>query len=125
MRLTTKIHGIVDYLVALVLIALPWVVGIGIAGPAGIIPILAGLAVALNAVATDFELGALKRLQIPLHLWIDGFVGLLLAVSPWILSFDQIIWLPHVIFGLLIMGLAFLTDTVPGYDRRRSPSPAR
>lgn len=119
MRLSTRIHGMLDYLVGVVLLAAPWVFGFGLAGPAGWVPFGVGIALIVNALATDFEMGRLRALQIPVHLWIDGLLGLLLAVSPWLLGFDRTAWVPHLAVGVLVVLIAFVTNTVPGYDRRR------
>jgi hypothetical protein len=123
MALSTRVHGYVDYLAGGILVVLPVLSGIA-RGPAGITLIVAGVVLILTALATDFEAGVVRHLQIPLHLWIDGIVGLLLAVSPWLLSFYRTAWIPHVIIGIALIAFAFLTNTVPGYDRRRSGSPA-
>jgi hypothetical protein len=44
----------------------------------------------------------------------------LLAVSPWLFSFDRSVWLPHLIVGLLLVAAAVFTRTIPGYERRRA-----
>jgi hypothetical protein len=121
MRLSTRIHGIVDYLVGGLLVVLAVLSG-HVGEPAGLSLIGGGIVVIATAAVTDFEAGVLRRLQIPVHLWVDGIVGLLLAVSPWLLVFYEILWLTHVAFGILLVGVAFFTHTVPGYERRRSGS---
>lgn len=122
--LTTRAHGALDYAVAAVLVVLPFVGGFA-DGPAGWVPIGVGAALAASGLATDYELGVLKRLQPVVHLWIDAFLGALLAVSPWLFAFDERVWLPHLLAGLVLVGAAVFTDTIPGYERRRAPrSPA-
>jgi hypothetical protein len=61
-----------------------------------------------------------RRLPMPVHLWLDGLSGLLLAASPWLFGFDQQVCAPHVALGILEVLAAFLTNTVPGYERRRA-----
>jgi hypothetical protein len=123
--LTTRIHGMLDYLFGLTLIAAPWLLGFAAGGAETWVPVGLGALLIGYSLITDYELGVLKRLQIPLHLWLDGLGGVLLAVSPWLFNFDQQVWLPHVIIGVLQIASAFLTQTVPGYERRGSSSPAR
>ena len=48
--------------------------------------------------------------------------GRVVALSPWLLGFDRTVWLPHVAVGVLLAVLAFVTHTVPGYDRRQNSS---
>jgi hypothetical protein len=120
MRLPTRIHGALDYLLGLLLIASPWILGFGAGGMETWVPVGLGAAVIVYSLLTDYELGGVRRLSIHLHLWLDAITGVLLAISPWILGFDERVWIPHVVLGVLLVGIAAVTDTVPGYERRRS-----
>ena len=120
MRLSTRVHGMMDYGLGIALVGAASTMPGGIAGTPGMVLVITGIIAVLNALVTDFELGVLRKMSIPLHLWLDGILGLVVAVSPWLLSFDQDVWLPHVLVGIVIMVAAFFTDTVPGFDRRRS-----
>ena len=115
--LTTRVHGVLDYLVGILLIVLPWAVHWQ--GAAAWVPTALGAAALVYSLFTDYELGAVRRLPMPAHLWLDGISGLLLAASPWLLGFDQQVCAPHVALGAFEVVVAFLTNTVPGYERRR------
>ena len=117
--LPTRIHGILDYLVGALLIAAPWIFGFARGGAETWVPVALGAAALVYSLLTDYELGVVKRLQMPVHLWLDGISGVLLAISPWLFAFDEHVWAPHLAFGLLEVVVAFFTDTVPGYERRR------
>ena len=117
MRLSTRTHGMLDYALGALLVALPFVLGLG-GGAERWILVGVGVATIAWSLATDYELGVFRRLQIPHHLWLDGLGGVLLAVSPWLLGFDGRVWVPHVALGLFAAGAAALTDTIPSYDRR-------
>lgn len=119
MRLSTRAHGTMDLVIGLLLLAIPWLLGFG-EGPAGWVAMLVGGAIIINALVTDFEVGRVRRLSIPVHLWIDGILGLLLAASPWLFEFDQTAWIPHVAAGVLLIVIALISKTVPGYERRQS-----
>jgi hypothetical protein len=114
---TTRIHGVLDYLVGLLLIAVPltqhW------PGAAGAVPMTLGVATLVYSIFTDYELGLVKKLHMPVHLWLDGLSGLFLAASPWIFGFDQTMWKPHVAVGAFEVLAALLTNTIPSYERRR------
>ncbi len=125
MVLSTRAHGYLDLASAAVLIGRPWTLGLVPEGAAGWVLMAVGAAVLANMLLTDFERGIARRIQIPVHLWIDGLAGLLLVVSPWLFSFDQRVWIPHVVLGVVLMAVAFFTNTVPGYERRRSEQTAR
>lgn len=118
MRVTTRAHGLFDYGFGLILLMLPVTLGFGDAGAPAWVPMSVGALVIANALVTDFEMGVLRHLQIPVHLWIDGILGLLLGLAPWLLAFDREGWLPHAAAGVVLIAVAFLTNTVPGYDRR-------
>lgn len=119
MRLTTRVHGYLDFLIAAVLLAMPWIAGFG-GSTAGSSAMIAGGLVLVLALVTNFEAGVVKWLEVPLHLWIDGVVGLLLALSPWLLDADRTTWIPHVAVGAFMIVAALITNTVPERDRRSS-----
>lgn len=120
MRLPTRIHGVLDYLLGALLIASPWLFGFADHSAARWVPVVLGAGVLLYSAFTDYELGVVKRLQMPAHLFLDALGGLLLAVSPWMLGFDERVWMPHVVLGLVEVATAAVTNTVPGYERRRA-----
>lgn len=121
MRLPTRIHGILDYLMGALLIASPWVLGFHAGGAETWVPVVLGAGVIVYSLFTDYELGAVRRLPMTTHLWLDALGGVLLAVSPWVLGFDERVWIPHVVFGVLEVAAAAVTDTIPGYERRGQP----
>lgn len=117
---STRIHAVLDYALAAVLIGTPWIVGFEADRPAMMTLVGAGVVLGLYALVTDFEMGAVRRLQMPLHLWLDGLLGVVLAISPWLLEFDQRVRLPHLVAGAVLILVAVATDTIPGYERRRA-----
>lgn len=117
--ISTRLHGILDYALAALLAVSPWALGFAGDGAETWVPVLAGAALAASALVTAKEFGAVPRLDIPVHLWTDGLIGVIVAISPWVLGFERDVWIPHVVLGVLTAALAFFTDTVPGYERRR------
>jgi hypothetical protein len=58
-------------------------------------------------------MGLLRLVPMRVHLAIDLAAGALLAASPWLFGFaDHIAW-PHVLFGLLEIGIVLLSRTKP------------
>jgi len=118
----TYAHGAVDYLVGLILIMAPFVLGFADNGPAQWVPMALGAAILIMSLITNYELSLAKVIPMPLHLGVDAAGGLLLAASPWLFGFaDQVFW-PHLIIGLLEIGAALTTRTTPnaaevGIDR--------
>jgi hypothetical protein len=119
MRLPTRVHGMLDYAVGALMIALPFLLGFG-SGPQAWIFVALGAAALGYSAFTDYELGLVKRIQMPWHLWLDGLSGVFLAVSPWLFGFDAQVWAPHVAVGAFEIAAAVVTDTIPAYDRRRT-----
>ena len=119
---STRIHAYLHYILAILLLAAPfWG---RFAGPNAEtrVAVGVGVAIVLYGLVTDNELGLFRRLQMPLHLWIDALAGVVVATSPWVFSFDERVWIPHVVAGVLLLALAIGSHTIPGYDRR---SPTR
>lgn len=107
--LPTRVHGAIDYLWGLALLASPWLLGFADIPAARWTAVIFGLGAILYSAITAYELGLLKLLPMPLHLILDGFGGLLLAASPFLFGFaDQVYW-PHVLFGLFSVLASLVT----------------
>lgn len=115
----TRIHGILDYSMALLLLATPWLFGFVDIGtnPESVIPILLGIGTAVFSLFTDYEWGAIRAIPMKVHLGIDILAGLFLAASPWLFGFAGEVYLPHLILGILEIGAAILTSPVPSSHR--------
>jgi hypothetical protein len=115
----TRNHGYLDYIFGAVLIAAPWLFGFGNSTNWGMaVPVVLGAVVITYSIFTCYELGALHLIPMQAHLAIDLILGIALAVSPWLLRFSNVIWWPHLTFGLLAVLLALITSRVPGPDTR-------
>jgi hypothetical protein len=115
----TRIHGFLDYLMAVLLIASPWLFGFADQRVAQWIPIILGVGIIVYSLITRYELGVAGVISMRTHLWLDAAGGFLLAVSPWLFGFAELVWLPHLILGLLEIGAAATTKTRP--DPERTP----
>jgi hypothetical protein len=109
----TRVHGIADWLMGALLVALPWLVGLDRGGPEGWLPMALGAAALVVTFFTDHELGVVRRVPMVAHLWVDGLAGALLAVSPWLLGFADRVWLPHLALGLTEVVAALVTKLHP------------
>ncbi|MBP0493314.1 SPW repeat domain-containing protein [Pararoseomonas indoligenes] len=117
----TRVHGITDYLAGIVLFGAPWVLGFTDNAAAHWTLSGAGLLLIISALMTDFEVGLVGMIPMPLHLGLDLVVGVLLVASPWLLGFSDRVWLPHVIFGAFEIVASLTTRTQP---RESLQSPA-
>ncbi|HWK88714.1 MAG TPA: SPW repeat protein [Longimicrobium sp.] len=109
-----------DYALGALIAASPWLLGFADGRAEQWVPVALGLGVIGYSLFTDYELGVARRLPMPVHLALDAIGGVLLAASPWIFGFDLEVRLPHVVLGLVEVATALVTNTVPGYDRRRA-----
>jgi hypothetical protein len=114
----TKVHGVLDYLVAVALFFAPTIFGFSeMGGPAVIIPMVLGVGLALYSILTRYEWGVIKVLSMPYHLAFDFVAALLLTVSPFLFGFSDAplnAWLPHVAVGLTVILVVALSQTKPG-----------
>jgi hypothetical protein len=107
--ISTKTHGVLDYSVGLLLVLSPWLFGFSDVPAARWTIIVLGLAALIYSLCTDYELGAFSLLPISVHLGLDFCSGLILAASPWLFGFAGIVYLPHLLFGILEVAAAIMT----------------
>jgi hypothetical protein len=112
----TRVHGMLDYLMGALLIVAPWLFGFADGDAKQWVPIIIGVLVIGQSLMTDYELSVVKAIPMGTHLMLDIGTGIILAASPWIFGFADDIWWPHVVFGLLEIGAALMTQTRPDYD---------
>jgi hypothetical protein len=118
--ISSRTHGIIDYLMAIVVVSVPWWSGTHRGGAETWVPVVLGLGVALTALMTDFELGVMRRIPMRMHLALDLVVGALLALSPWLFRFSDLDVRPYVVLGVLEIGAALCTRTVPASATARA-----
>jgi hypothetical protein len=117
----SKVHGILDYLVGLLLIAAPWLFGFSRGGAETWVPVVLGAGAVLYSLLTRYELGALKLIPFKMHLALDVASGVLLAASPWLFGFSDHVYLPHLIVGIIeivtpLMTRPFVEHPVAAHD---------
>lgn len=110
--LSTKIHGVLDYSVGLLLLIAPWVFGFAGKGAETWVPVLLGISAFIYSLLTNYEWGAAKVFSMRTHLMLDFLSGALLASSPWLFQFRDTVYLPHLVIGILEMVVALITDTI-------------
>lgn len=111
--ISTKAHGVLDYLVGLLLIAAPWLLGFAEGGAETWVPVILGAGALVYSLMTDYELGVVKTFSMPTHLMFDLLSGIFLAASPWIFGFADRVYLPHLILGIMEIGASLMTEKVP------------
>jgi hypothetical protein len=111
--LPTRVHGVIDYIWGVLLLASPWIFGFADGGAAQWVAVVVGLGAIAYSAVTDYELGLVRLAPMRLHLLLDGLGGALLAASPWILGFADRVYGPHLAFGLFAVVASLITQTEP------------
>ena len=86
--ITRKIHAYLDYPVAVSLMALPFVLGLGVGNPmAKWLAVVTGVAAFILTFLTDHELGVVKVVPYRVHVAVDRLVGVIFVVAPFAFGF--------------------------------------
>jgi len=112
---------VISYSVSGLLLAAPELLGLKQVPLAALAPRAAGATALSYSLLTDFELGARRVLPLRIHLALDAAGGALLAAAPWLLGFaaeGRRFWMPHLLAGSGVTGVAALSRTEPDDDAR-------
>jgi len=120
--LSTKVHGLLDYLGGITIVLSPFLFWTTAMEADLWVPVIMGAALILVSVWTDYEWGAFKSISMRSHLAIDTIAGVLLAASPWLFGFADVVYWPFVIFGLFEIGSALITKKEPGRRGKLGPA---
>lgn len=122
--LSSRTHGYLDYIVATLLIAAPWLFGFYREGAETWVPVGAGLATVIYSLFTRYELGAFQLIPMGVHLMLDVLQGIFLAASPWLLGFADHVWAPHLIVGIMEVIVVLFTSRASALKNIRTTAPA-
>ena len=109
----TRVHGVLDYLTAGVLIAAPSVLNFRHHGMQRWLPVALGVGTIGYSLLTDYELGLFKVIPMPMHLALDAANGALLAASPWLFGFAEETATPHLALGLFEIAVTASSQATP------------
>jgi SPW repeat len=111
--LSTKVHGVIDYLMGIILIAAPWLLKFDREGAETWVPVVLGVGAILYSLFTDYELSVRRVIPMRTHLTLDILSGVFLALSPWLFGFHEYVYLPHLILGIIEVAAGLMTETAP------------
>lgn len=128
----TKVHAAMDYVggALLILVPLLWLNSAREAEVTAAVwtPVVIGVLMLLQSMFTDYELSLSNVLPVSAHLGVDALAGAVLAASPWLFGFSEVVWIPHLVLGLLEIGAALTTKLHRGEPavgtQRHSRSPS-
>ena len=120
--LPTKVHGLLDYLVGIALAISPYLLWTTSMEMDLWIPLLAGVALIVISLCTDYEWGAAKTFTMRSHLTLDLLLGIFLAISPWLFGFADLVFVPFLVFGAFEIIAALVTKLEPERRGKLGPS---
>jgi hypothetical protein len=82
-------HAALEPLIALVIIAAPWIFGFSDAGDAKAVCIAVGVVMLIAGAMTDWRLSLVRVIPLRMHLMTDLLLGAVLIVSPFVLGFSD------------------------------------
>lgn len=108
--ITKSLHAyMIDYPVAIVLLAAPFLLHLGQSGPVAIwLSVVVGVLALILAALTDHPTGLVRIIPYGLHLWIDRAVGILFIVMPYAFKFDG----PDAWYYWILAAAVLLTTSV-------------
>jgi hypothetical protein len=107
--LPTKLHAYLDYVIALLSIFSPLILGFGAGSYETLVPVILGMLMILYSFFTDYELGLSRQIPLYAHLRMDQFTAMLMGASPWLFGFHETVYLPHLLLGLSLLIISVLT----------------
>ena len=94
-------------------ITAPWLFDFARGGAETWVPVALGAGVIIYSLMTDYELGLYRTISMQTHLALDLWSGIFLAASPWLFRFNEYIFLPHLILGILEIAASLMTVQTP------------
>jgi hypothetical protein len=112
--LKLKIHNILDYVLGVLLIFAPAILGLRNVPAVRHLFVIAGLCLIVYSLVTDTFLSAFRLIDLRVHRGLDMALGIVLLLGPTIFGYSTRLnagqLLANVILGLIPMGMAGLTS---------------
>ncbi len=107
--ITKSIHAYLDYPVALGLMFMPSLLGLGQSSPLAFwLSVVTGVAAFGLTILTDHQLGLLRVLPYSFHLAVDFAVGAAFVIAPIALGFVGLDFWYYVVLGLTVLAVVGL-----------------
>jgi hypothetical protein len=123
-----NVHAALEPLIALVIIAAPWIFGFSDVDSAKAVCIAVGVVMLIAGAMTDWRLSLVRVIPLRMHLMTDLLLGAVLILSPFVLGFSDEGGATRftVIAGVLELMTALATrwdpaEATPTYTRESHP----
>ncbi len=107
--ISTRWHGLLDYLVSAVLILSPWLFGFYRGGSETWIPLILGASTILISLLTNYEFSLVKLIPMPVHLGLDIAQAVVLGYSPWLFDFEDFVHKPFIVLAVFEIAVVVFT----------------
>lgn len=117
--ISTAVYGVLNYIIALTLIATPWLFDlVHVSNAALFLPIYIGWLQLIMAIFSRSEMGFIKQFPLTIHNVLDVAMGFVLMVSPWLYVYSPKVW-PEVILGAILFCMGLFTKKSPFTTRNK------
>ncbi len=107
--ITKRIHAFLDYPVAIALIILPFLLGLGDSNPLALqLSVVTGIAALILTILTNHHLGLIKVVSYKMHLLVDFLVAIVFVIAPFIFSFEGMDAYFYWINGIAVLAVVSL-----------------
>ncbi|WP_424989364.1 SPW repeat domain-containing protein [Flagellimonas sp.] len=122
MRFVTKeIHAYLDYPVAVALMILPFVLGLGaVNAMAWKLSLIVGIAAFVLTLLTDHQFGVYKIISYKGHLIVDGIVGASFVLAPFLFGFEGMDAYYYWINGLAVLTVVSLHKPETNFQKAKN-----
>ena len=116
---TRQIHALIDYPVAISLMAMPFVLGLGTSNPIALwLSVVTGVAALILTLLTDHDAGVFKVSPYWFHVAVDRIVGLTFVAAPVVLGFSGLDLVYYLANAAAVLTVTFVLNaaetTEPG-----------
>lgn len=119
--ISIKLHSILDYIFGIILLLSPWIFMFNKDLYNAGAPVVIGAFVIGYSLFTNYNYSLAKIIPFRFNLFLDVCCGVVLAASPWIFNFEDIVYIPHLFLGGVQILLAANTNRDPRFSKAQMP----
>lgn len=108
--ITPTIHGVLDYIAALALIAIPFVLGFN--GLCLWLSVTGGAGLIIYSLATDCAFSIAKTIPFNVHIVFDLLAAVAFIVAPFIFGFSGVTQLYYIVMGIGVLAVVAFTSKI-------------
>jgi hypothetical protein len=122
--ISPKVHGVLDYAVAIVLLGAPLFLRFSDESlAAAVIAVCAGIGLVVYSLLTDYSAGLRAVIPFRLHLVFDASAAVAFLVAPFVLGFVGTVRAFYLVIGIAVLVVVACTRIQEDSDRREVPLP--